>query len=318
MQWETLLPVHWPFHLAIFIGTLLIVTEWAKYGFSLLGTRPLARLGVFINVVACLVAGARRSFPLDNSLTLGILGLCIAVFLTIRAAKSPDLMFKRTLLEMRQWTRYNYAHGKILPEKGIRNDDPYAKRTVEALKVSIATLASQDTQEKQRDLVIAHLELGLLYRMMNLWPEAQTEMEVSLQMALGWDACPPQEDLVFCVEMKWPKAVASKKPGGCCSVDFLEKAKVALEKWSGKRPDLALDTTLRLQAESSHRKRLAETMGTVLFRRAELHQVTGNLPKARELYRWSLVIHERLGDRLVSDTIRKLINAIRDTPTTPV
>ncbi len=187
---------HQIFYVAVVIGSILITIELARYGFAQLGSRPLACLGLAINVSTMLVIGIiRKNFPSNSYVSWAVPTLCFLVFIAIRATKPSTLAYSKALFQINLWARTHYTHGKIQQEKAqeLRNSR-LAQNTIELLQ-HVINKERGDTPPSKLFRATAHLEMGFLYRIMALWDKAESHLCTCLQALEQLDGKYPDKNV---------------------------------------------------------------------------------------------------------------------------
>jgi len=177
-------------YLLDFTGVTLISLEWAKYGFWELSLQGLNNKKIFIGLLCGIISGvidgiAYRKIGFIPNIKLLIVINTLWPFLLIsfmRKLMPPgQFEFNKARERINFWMRSYYLPGKILKKGDRLKRFSRAKETIELLKKAI--LAQQkygDIPRAKLNIAIAYGEMGLLYRMMNMWEEAKEVLNESL------------------------------------------------------------------------------------------------------------------------------------------
>ena len=290
-------------------GLLTFALQWGRYRRGVLSKRRPAWLGLGLAVAGLFVIGNNKALLSNTWVGVGCFAVLVGGYVVARIAGSvmPMLRLDRALLEMKEWTRYNYAHLRKLPEKGVRASDRRACGTLADLRAAIAYLGKDTSRGGRLKLAIAQLESGLMLRMMNVWHDAATAFDASIAHMEQLDRERPSDTVLDALNMKnWP----SDDGGGCRSTALLAAIDQSFVGRVGSSTYPDPGQVVALRAETPHRLELARSLAAAVFRRGELYHVLGDPTAARRLYTRSLAIHEQLNDADSVAAVRKLMSAI--------
>jgi tetratricopeptide (TPR) repeat protein len=289
-------------------GLLAFALQWGKYRLGVLSKRRPAWLGLGLAVAGLFVIGDNKTLLTSAWVSACIGGVVLAGFVGARIAGSvmPQVRLDRALLEMKEWTRYNYAHLRKLPEKGIRPNDRRACGTLADLRAAISFLKKDTSFDAQLKLAIAQLESGLMHRMMNVWGDAAAELDASIARLEQMDRERPSDTVLDALGIKWPTGQVES----CQSSALLAAIDQSFIKRVGSSTYPGPGQALALRGEARHRLELVRSLAAAAFRRAELYHVLGDANAALSLYARSLAIYEQLNDADSGALIRKLMSVI--------
>lgn len=218
-------------------------------------------------------------------IALGIFCLFALVLLLIKAILPPGrASFDAASGRIKSWSRTHHINGKILDEsKSLKNS-----REAQEIATTLEQIITEERQEAttllaRQDLAVAHLELGFLYRMMNLFDKSAEHLNQAVDSLRKVNARTPEN------EVFWQKAEALFQSG---------------------HPYEAEQILKRFKSEP-RKKDVHDRLSVALFRRAELNYVKGNYKQALEEYEESLKMVGS-GDQSTAKVIKDLIKSISD------
>ena len=184
---------HYIFCTAILVGNILIVTQWAKYGMLELALqRPMNRralTGVVIGMVAIFLGGIahkKTGFdPWNRYSAAVVIGLTVLVYIIVKwRMPAGQFEFNKAATRIRFWALSNYTPGEAMAGGDMLREFGPARKAVRLMRRAIELQEQSPDSSLQVRLneVVGHEELGFLYRMMNMWDEAETEVRTSIRL----------------------------------------------------------------------------------------------------------------------------------------
>jgi tetratricopeptide (TPR) repeat protein len=172
------------FYIAILIGNIILVSEWAKYGlFESTIKNGRFMLGMMINVAAILIVSLLRGFQINQNAALVIVGVTIAVFFMVRRTLPPGRFeFNKASKRIIQWYPTHYSDGKTLEIGQMLKGFSMGQNTIKLLQTAIENMSKESTVTGRLDLALTHEWLGVLYRMMNEFEKAEKEFTADLDI----------------------------------------------------------------------------------------------------------------------------------------
>ncbi|MFH1643187.1 MAG: tetratricopeptide repeat protein [Patescibacteria group bacterium] len=181
------------FYLGIGIGNLLISIEWAKKGFletSIDGIRNKnAMLGWFIVVSTFIIGGITHRLTGFNPTSIyGIVLVSVGPLLiacVVRKIMPPGQQkFNAAKTRMNFWMQPNYYQpGKILKKGSELDGFLWAQQTIDMFLEAVIPHKTATSLIGRLNLAICYEELGMMYRLMNKWKEAEASYEKSLLLS---------------------------------------------------------------------------------------------------------------------------------------
>jgi len=171
------------FYIAILIGNIILVTEWAKYGLLECATVKNGRfvLGCLINTGTVFIAAFSGSFPDNRNATTVVVGVTVAVFFIVRWFLPPGMFaYNKASQRILHWYPTHYSDGKVLQAGEMLKKFSLAQNTAKLMETAIKSMQKENAVTSRLDLALAHEWLGLLYRMMNEFEKAEGEFMAGL------------------------------------------------------------------------------------------------------------------------------------------
>ncbi len=173
------------FYIAILTGNVVLVAEWARYGFLECATTKNRRfvLGIVINTAAIFIATISGNFPDNQNAAVAVVGITVAVFAGVRLSLPPGMYAcNKASQRITHWYRTHYSYGKVLKVGEMLKQFSLAQNTAKLMEVAIENMQKKGAVSGKLDLALAHEWLGVLYRMMNEFEKAQKEFYVGLSI----------------------------------------------------------------------------------------------------------------------------------------
>lgn len=176
------------FYVGIGIGNLLIANEWAKKGFLEVGLEgpknQRAMLGWFIGVGTVIAGGIAYRIsgfnPVNPYAIAAVLAVPILMIFVVRMTMpAGQRKFDAAKTRMNFWMSTKYEPGRVLKEGDELREFPRAQETVLMFQEAIAPYERNTSLRERLNTAIGYQELGMLYRLMNMWEEAGRSFEKS-------------------------------------------------------------------------------------------------------------------------------------------
>lgn len=184
------------FYTAILIGSVLLATEWAKYG--LLGCATIKNgrfvLGMVINTATIFIASISGNFPENRNASIVVAGITIAAFFFVRLSLPPGMFaYNKASQRIIHWYPTHYSSGKVLQIGEVLEKFPMAQNTTKLMETAIKSMQKEKAVTGRLDLALAHEWLGLLYRMMNEFEKAEKEFIAGLAILEKFNSLKSEE-----------------------------------------------------------------------------------------------------------------------------
>ncbi len=195
------------FYLCLFIANLLIAVEWGKHGFWAVGLQgPKNRrvlAGLVLGVMTVLVFGLiyrKTGFKPEAKWLLAVVGIPALLILFVRRTLPAGVYeYNAARQAILFWARTSYFPGVVLEERGnLLRQFPRAQGAVQLLNRAISGQVKYTALRNRLNVGVAYEELGFLYRMMNMWSEADSALRRSLYILQVLDSeCPENEEILL-------------------------------------------------------------------------------------------------------------------------
>ncbi len=330
------------FYSLIFLGNLLIATEWAKYGIMELGIqRPLnkkALAGLFIGVFSMLFAGIFHDHyginpyetPYRNYAAFLVVGVPVVWLLFLRYALSANGVFdfNKARIRTNYWALSNYRPGKKNDEKRAKSlrEFGFAKDALRRFNRAIKLQERGDMVRRvERSYPITDDSIDYCNRCSVRCPVCPSTINLpnikGRNFSGACDLCGSfltariEGNRVF-LAADLPKPIRFPNKGNWLNaavayremawlyrmMNMFDEALAALRD-SGAIVD-------RLLSEHPEKRRFLVLKSLVIFGEAEINHVLGNTEKARKGYQESLSLDEKLGDEKGIKTNKFLLNEL--------
>jgi hypothetical protein len=175
---------HYLFYIAVSLGNMMLAVEWAHYGIPECTQRNRRfNLGMTINIIAIFVAAVSGHFPTNNTATLVVVVLTAAAYAVVSLTLPPGKRAcNRGCKRIEYWYAKHHVSGKILESGQALREFGLVQKTEKLMKTAIAEMQKNTTVSGQVDLALCHEWLGVLYRMMNSFGDAEHQFTVALSI----------------------------------------------------------------------------------------------------------------------------------------
>lgn len=168
------------FYGIVLIGSILVVSEWGKYGLCVIKTwRPWVGAAILIG---CFYFAARSEPYFEGNYYATAASIVVTIVVFFRVRLSPLGRFHKASKRIQGWYPGHYCYGKILPQGDRFKGSSQAQETVKLLQMVIKRMPKGKSVHDKLEFALAHEWLGVLYRMMNEFEKAKREFGIDLTM----------------------------------------------------------------------------------------------------------------------------------------